>query len=321
VLRHRSSTSCRTRAYSHWPRLSTAILGESSGFECPRSWLTRCRGIRTTCQFNSKIFNHGGPSQHQWCSDPLHDYGFDEPQTSFFADNVAVSLSEDGASYSIKSAVNENCIVNLTVHRAAPGFQVGQDGTSYFGKDLAHPWGSMRHAFWPRCTVEGTMQTNERTYDMKCRAQYIMALQGMKPHHAAAKWNYVNFQTPTYSAIMMEFTTPLSYGHTTVNVGGIVKDGEIIVAGATSTAKHLATSQDTENDWPEPTAVLFEWAGKTKDGQDISAEITGELGQRSDRVDVMAHIPGFVKTIVGGLTGNRPFIYQVSWPLLGMGHS
>jgi Svf1-like C-terminal lipocalin-like domain len=156
---------------------------------------------------------------------------------------------------------------------------------------------------------------------MKGRAQFVMALQGMKPHHAAAKWNYVNFQTPTYSAIMMEFTTPLSYGHTTVNVGGIVKDGEIIVAGATSTAKHLATSQDTEKDWPEPTAVLFEWAGKTKDGQNISAEITGELGQRYDRVDVMAHIPGFVKTIVGGLTGNRPFIYQVSWSLLGMEHS
>lgn len=265
----------------------------------------------TTCQLSTKIFEYDGPSKHQFCSDPLSNYGFDENQVSFFADNVAVSLDGDGKFYTIKSAANNDCIVNMTVTRTAPGFQVGKDGTSYFGTDQANPWGSMRHAFWPRCHVTGTMKTPKKEYNMQGKGMFIHALQGMKPHHAAAKWNFVNFQSPTYSAIMMEFTTPPSYGKTSVNVGGIAKDGEIICAGASSTIKHLATSQDSDNDWPEPKAILCEWTGKTSDGKDVKAEIMGELPPRHDRVDVLAHIPGFVKSIVGGVVGTKPYIYQV----------
>ncbi len=146
---------------------------------------------------------------------------------------------------------------------------------------------------------------------MEGKGMLSHALQGMKPHHAAAKWNFVNFQTPTYSAIMMEFTTPPSYGKTSVNVGGIAKDGEIVCGGASTTIKHLAASQDSENDWPEPKAILCEWTGQTVDGKDVKAEIMGELPPRHDRVDVLAHIPGFVKTIVGGVVGTKPYIYQV----------
>ena len=146
---------------------------------------------------------------------------------------------------------------------------------------------------------------------MKGKALFIHALQGMKPHHAAAKWNFVNFQTPTYSAVMMEFTTPPSYGRTTVNVAGLAKDGEIVCGGASSTIQHLAASQDSDNDWPEPKAVLCEWTGKTSDGKEVKAEMMGELGERQDRVDVLSHIPGFVKTIVGGVVGTKPYIYQV----------
>jgi hypothetical protein len=147
---------------------------------------------------------------------------------------------------------------------------------------------------------------------MTGKGLFIHALQGMKPHHAAAKWNFVNFQTPTYSAVMMEYTTPPSYGRTIVNVGGIAKDGEIVCGGASSTIKHLAASQDSENDWPEPKAILCEWTGKTSDGKEVKAEMMGELGEKQDRVDVLSHIPGFVKTIVGGVVGTKPYIYQVS---------
>jgi Svf1-like N-terminal lipocalin domain len=148
--------------------------------------LTRRRGIRTTCQFNLKIFNHEGQFKHLWCSDPLQNYGFDEGQFCFYADNLAVELNSAGTSFTIKSAVNENSIVNLTITQAAPGFQVGKDGTSYFGTDPSHPWGSMRHAFWPRCDVEGSIVTREKKYDMRGRALFIHALQGMKPHHAGS---------------------------------------------------------------------------------------------------------------------------------------
>lgn len=113
---------------------------------------------------------------------------------SFGADNVAVTMNEDGSAYSIKSAVNEEMLVNLTFKRAAPGFVVGEDGNSFFGTDHANPWGSMRHAFWPRCDVEGTIVTKEKQHDFKGRGVYIHALQGMKPHHAGMSLKYYTFE-------------------------------------------------------------------------------------------------------------------------------
>jgi hypothetical protein len=108
----------------------------------------------------------------------------------------------------------------------------------------------------------------------------------------------------------MEFTTPPSYGDTVVRVGGIVTDGKIISAGSMGAAKHLEVTQDSENDWPEPTVVNYHWDGKTPDGKAISADIEGPLGKRLDRVDIMAEVPGFVKSIVAATAGTKPWIYQ-----------
>lgn len=110
---------------------------------------------------------------------------------------------------------------------------------------------------------------------------------------------------------MMEYTTPPSYGSTKVNVGGIVKDGEIIYAGVDNAVTHTASEQDPESDWPQPTSIKWTWQGKTSDGQEVSAEVDGHLGQRLDRVDVMGEVPGFIKTIAGSVAGTRPYIFQV----------
>ncbi|KAL8796101.1 MAG: hypothetical protein Q9195_001434 [Heterodermia aff. obscurata] len=270
-------------------------------------------GIRTTCQFNTKIFYPGGKTPNLFSSDPLDNYGFDEQRLSFYADGCAVTLNDSGDTYTVKSATNEASIVNLTITQAAPGFHVGKDGKSYFGTDPKHPWGSMRHAFWPRCNVEGSIITKAEDINFKGRGFFSHALQGMKPHHAAAKWNFVDFQSPTYSAVMMEYTTPPSYGSTVVNIGGIIQDGEIICAGSANSAEHTEVKDDPENDWPEPNSVKFCWSGTTKDGKSVSAELAGSLGQRLDKVDVMSKVPGFVKSIVGGVAGTKPFIYQVGY--------
>jgi hypothetical protein len=229
---------------------------------------------------------------------------------SFYADGLSISLNEEGDEYSFKAARNESGLVDLVFKRVTPGFQVGEDGTTYFGTDPEYPWGEMRHRFWPRCTVTGTIITPQKTYDFKGRGVFIHALQGMKPHHAAATWNFVTFQTPTYSALMMEFTTPPSYGSACVNVGGIAKDGEIIYAGATNTVKHIESKEDPETLWPEPTLTEYTWEGKSKNGY-FSAVLSGPLGDRKDRVDVLSHIPSIIKTLVGGVVGTRPYVYQV----------
>ncbi|KAL4887484.1 oxidative stress survival, Svf1-like protein [Aspergillus karnatakaensis] len=269
-------------------------------------------GIHTTAQFNCKIFNTARDGPNLWFSDPIYNHMFDESMLSFVGDDISLALNEAGDAYTFKSAVNEGCLVDLTFTRAAPGFAIGKDGTTYFGTDPENPWGSMRHAFWPRCNVTGTITTKDKVYDMKGRGLFSQALQGMKPHHAAARWNFINFQTPTFSAIMMEFTTPPSYGSTTVNVGGILKDGEIIYAGTTNTATHTETGKDETCDWPEPKSIKWVWEGKTKDGRPVTAEVDGALGPKLDRIDVMAEVPGFIKTIAGSVAGTRPYIFQYS---------
>ncbi|KAL7627687.1 putative cell survival pathways protein [Parahypoxylon ruwenzoriense] len=269
-------------------------------------------GIRTTCQFNSKIFYPDGSKPHLWSSTPLSHTEFSEDKTAFYATDCALELSEDGKTYTIKSMNDPQAIVNLKLTRITPGFVAGKDGKTLFGTDLSHPWGSMRHAFWPRCTAEGSIMTKDGPVDFNGKAFFSHALQGMKPHHAAARWNFVNFQGPTHSAILMEYTTPPSYGTTVVSVGGIAKEGEIITAGCSCSAKHLKTKQDTENDWPEPTEIKFTWSGTTKDGKAVEAVIEGSLGDRIDRIDVMAEVPGFVKKIVAGAAGTKPYIYQFS---------
>ncbi|KAH6635703.1 oxidative stress survival, Svf1-like protein [Chaetomium sp. MPI-SDFR-AT-0129] len=267
-------------------------------------------GIRTTAQFNLKIFSLDGTTPHLWSSMPLSNPDFTEDKTGFYADDCAIELSEDGTTLTIKSMADQQAITSLTVKRVAPGFKAGKTGNTLFGTDLANPWGTMRHVFWPRCTAEGTVMTKDGPIDLKGKALFAHALQGMKPHHAAAKWNFCNFQGPTHSAILMQFTTPPSYGSTVVNVGVIAKDGEIIVGGCKSNATHLETKSDGENDWPEPTTVKYTWTGETKDKKPVDAFIEGNLEDRLDRIDVMAEVPGFVKKIVAGASGTKPYIYQ-----------
>lgn len=271
--------------------------------------------MHTTCQFSTKIFypkTEGGEARKPlWSSDQLTGVDISDDKFNFYADNLAFELSEDGTEYTLKSMTNQNSLVNLTVKKAAPGFTVGEDGKSTYGTDPNAPWGSMRHAFWPRNTVSGSITTSDGPIDFKGKALYIMALQFGKPHHLAAKWNFANFQGENYSAVMMEFTTPPSYGSTIVNVGGIVKDGEIISAGSSNTVTHTKVNSDPDNDWPTPEEVKLEWSGKTKDGKAVSAILEVPLGERMDRIDIMAEVPGFVKSIVSAAAGTKPYVYQV----------
>ena len=57
--------------------------------------------------------------------------------------------------------------------------------------------------------------TSNRLRNYKFRADFV-----------SSKMEFCRFQSPTYSAIMIEYTTSPSYGSTVVNVGGIARDGE-----------------------------------------------------------------------------------------------
>lgn len=168
----------------------------------------------------------------------------------------------------------------------------------------------MKHLFWPRCQVSGSFVTQKGPVDFAGRGMFVHALQGMKPHFAAARWSFANFQSPSYSAIHMEYTTPPSYGSTVVSVGGLATDGQILLANALPPVSHDETAPDSDNAWPEPKAATFKWVGQSKDGKEVDAVLSGKFGERIDRVDVMGEMPKFVKNIVSGASGTKPYIYQ-----------
>jgi hypothetical protein len=283
------------------------VLSYSTTSRWSLTWIS---GIRTTSQFNTKIFYPGEEKPNLWSTDQLSEIDFSDDMVNYYAENCAIELSSDGKTYTIKSATNEASIVNITVTRTAPGFQAGKDGKSYYGTDPNAPWGHMRHSFWNRSKVEGTITTKDGPIDFAGKALVVHALQGMKPHHAAAKWTFGYFAGSKYSAIIMQFITPPSYGHTVVTVGGVVSDDEIIAAGASNTVTHTTVTSDAQNEWPEPTSVKFDWIGESKGGKKVEAILETPL-KRLDKVDVMAEVPGFVKTLVASAVGTKPYIYQV----------
>jgi len=262
-------------------------------------------GIRTTAQFNAKIIDPITNATELWASDNLDNFTFSDDKQHFTSKECSMEISEDGKTYKIKSSVNKSCIVDITFTQTAPGFAAGKNGTSNFGTDPKAPWGRMKHLFWPRCQVEGSLLTQKGPIDFKGRGMFVHALQGMKPHFAAARWSFANFQSESYSAIHMQYITPPSYGSTVVSVGGIATDGKILFAGTMPPVSHDETAPDSDNAWPEPKAVTFKWEG----GAD-SAVLSGSLGARTDRVDVMGEMPKFVKNIVSGASGTKPYIYQ-----------
>jgi Svf1-like C-terminal lipocalin-like domain/Svf1-like N-terminal lipocalin domain len=187
------------------------------------------------------------------------------------------------------------------------------DSYSYYGEDHNNPWGYMRHIFWPRTHVTGSVIANGHVIDVKGLGMYVHAVQGMKPHHCANKWNFGNFQGKNVSAVMWEFVTPPSYGSQVVNIGGIVKeDGTLVAAMVENAAIHPTTKKDPETGWDAPTSLELSWMGQTKDGVEVTATTESDLEHLVERVDVLAEIPPIIKAFIAGVAGTKPFIYQVS---------
>ncbi|BFZ59593.1 Putative cell survival pathways protein [Saitoella coloradoensis] len=256
-------------------------------------------------QFTCRVYNKE-ENMNVWSSTNLQNFAVSEDGHSMSATQANIVLSEDGNKYTLRISANPTTIVDVEFTRTAPGLKAGKNGTTTYGTDANKPWGSMRHIFWPRASVTGTIIADGKALDIKGRGLFVHALQGMKPHHAAARWNFANFQGENYSAVMMEFTTPPSYGSVTVNVGGVAKDGQLVLGTVKNTATHVEKKLDEETGWEEPMRIEFTWLedGKSK------ASIDAKLETRIERVDVLAEIPALLKKLVQGVAGTKPFIYQ-----------
>ncbi|OLL23506.1 Survival factor 1 [Neolecta irregularis DAH-3] len=266
----------------------------------------------STAQFVCRVFHPNHPEHSAWSSTNLEQAHISDDKKSFTADRISLVLSSDEKKYTLGASVSRSTIVDIVFERDAPSFKIGKDGTTLFGTDIEKPWGSMKHFFWPRVKVSGTIIVNGIAIDIGGIGMYIHAIQGMKPHHLASSWNFVSFHGPTISAVMMEFTTPPSYGSTAVNIGGIVRNNDIVACTVNNVAKHVETVRDDETGWKEPTTVELSWRGvDARSGTiGVEAHMNANLKTKIARLDILAEIPPILKNIVHGLSGTKPFIYK-----------
>lgn len=270
-------------------------------------------GLHFTAQFTCRVVHDEKKEDCIWTSTNLED--FEAKGTEFNAHEVCVSLNKEGDEYKLTSSVCEDSIVEFVVKRQADGFKIGATGTSLYGTDATNPWGSMRHVFWPRASVTGSITMKGNKLPIEGHCMYVMAMQGMKPHHAAARWNFVNFQGPTSSAVVMEFTTPPSYGSCKVSIGAATHNDKLLFTAIDCKTEHIEPEID-EVGWPAPKKIEFDLEGPAPEAESnkptASAHLNADLSHLIERVDVMAEIPAFVKKVVTGVSGAKPFIYQFS---------
>lgn len=352
-------------------------------------------GLYTQAQFTFRVFDSKNPdSLNLWTSTKLENFRIDG--TNFYADNLSLVLSEDGTEYHFKSSVNENSVIDLKFKQLVNGCKLGDDPMTYFGDNIQEPWGTMRHIFWPRNSVTGSIKikveknqkdsmnmdslkekTDEilnetnveeitiRTEDdasetitnkenknddtkktdtvvtdiseddnnLESRefifkpdgnslSLFIMAIQGMKPHHAAKNWNFLYFHSNEHSIAIMEFITPKSYGCTKVSVGILTDTKNVLAMTIDNDFQHLEHKMDDVG-WnvPQELKLILEGPSTSVTDQQIKDDNVPEtqkhkalldvkLKTKVERVDVMSEIPQFVKNIVSGVSGTKPYIYQ-----------
>ncbi|CUM49737.1 Survival factor 1 [Debaryomyces fabryi] len=296
-----TSTNVETQTF-YFSCLKTGYLGFAQVIH------SNVMGVHTTAQFTFRLFNFKGKEEDNlWTSTKLEDFRCEG--SNFYANELSIELDKDNTLYRLKSSVNKDSVVDLTVVKLVPGVIFGENGTTYYGDDLANPWGSMRHLFWPRCSVTGTVKSGDKVFEIEGFTMFVMAMQGMKPHHAAKAWNFLNFQSESHSAVQMEFTTPRSYANTKVNIAILTSNDKILSCSVNNEIVHENAEVD-EVGWPVPKSITFNFEGVSDDNKKVVGKVHGALKTLVERVDVMAEIPQFIKNIASGVAGTRPYIYQ-----------
>lgn len=298
-------------------------------------------GLHTAAQFTFRCCNTKNPEEFNiWTSTKLENFRIEG--ANFYADNLAIEFNEDGTECHVSSQVTPDSDVDFVFKRLIPGAKVGSDGTTYFGDNLQEPWGMMRHVFWPRNHVKGEIRMRlpsddpdkptERSYkfdgENPTYGMFVMAFQGMKPHHAAKSWNFLYFNNDKHTVVVMEFVTPKSYANTKVSVAILTDSEKVLAVTVDNDVSHLDCSVDSVG-WNVPKALKIEFQGLhssvpteeieldeetqevvVKEDQRFNAIVEGPLDYLVARVDVMGEVPNFVKNIVSGVAGTKPYIYQ-----------
>lgn len=282
-------------------------------------------GITTTAQCTFKLYNNKMKDFEQiWTSTKLENFSIEEGK-NFKADGFELLWTEDNC-VKLHCEVNPESIVSVLFKPITGGVKFGKDPNSYYGPSIEENWGSMRHVFMPRCSVEGNITNlkNGLVVDLtpdKTFGLYVMALQNMKPHHAAKEWKFVWFANEKDSLILMQFETPKSYANGIVSTAIFTENDKVICCPVDNETTLLGEYKDEETGWSYAKEIDYKFKGhliaddeneetKSDPESKVEFELKGPLTNIIERVDVMNEMPQFVKNIVSGVAATKPFIYQ-----------
>lgn len=248
-----------------------------------------------TIQFTARFF---GAGINTFKSVNMANFKLSPDRRSATADNMSITLNPECDKYSVQLTHEKELLVIFDFKRVDRGFKIG-GGKTYFGKDRSA--GFVEHKFWPKCEVNGTIVVDGKAFDISGSGLFVHAIQGMRPHLIASRWNFVNFQSKNVSLSMCEFETTPQYGSVKVNQGSLIIEDKLIGVSVRNQADFLSTELDPDTGYQIPDKILYTWDGKTLDTEDdfkVRMEVEPKI--LMDKIDVLNEVPYFLKKLVQG---------------------
>lgn len=216
------------------------------------------------------------------------------------------------------------------------GFKISPDGCSFYldkstsdeditkinnvdSFELKHRY--MRHQFHPICQIFGFIKYNNSA---EGKAQvlklqhipmvYLDAVQGILPNKAAKRWNFLYFQSKSYTILVMEYLTIAKFDSVKVTIWSICENNEIKYIGSDvnndEIVKFNEVTKDKENGWEYPTKMTFNF---TKSSNDVPSFHVENLNL-VNRYDILGELPSIVKTLAKNIANIKPYLYQYCQP-------
>ncbi|GES74237.1 oxidative stress survival, Svf1-like protein [Rhizophagus clarus] len=256
-----------------------------------------------TIQFTSRFFGNG---VNTFKSVNMSNFKLSPDRRSANANNMSITLNPECNKYTV-NLTHKELIVSFEFERIDRGFKIGE-GKTYFGQNKST--GFVEHKFWPKGNVKGNIVVDGQAFDVSGVGLFVHAIQGMRPHLIASRWNFVNFQSDVTSLSMCEFETTPHYGSKKINQGSLVVNNKLVGVSVKNMAQFLETSLDPETKYDVPTKIKYTWEGRILEtNEEFSAFLELKLDVLMDKIDVLNEVPYFLKKIVQAFVA-KPYVYQ-----------
>ncbi|CAG8623761.1 7556_t:CDS:2, partial [Dentiscutata heterogama] len=257
-----------------------------------------------TIQFTARFF---GAGINTFKSVNMSNFKLSPDRRSAQADNMSIILNPECSKYTVTLKHEQELIVSFEFERVDRGFKIG-GGKTYFGQDKST--GFVEHKFWPKGNVKGNIVVDGKAFDITGVGLFVHAIQGMRPHLIASRWNFVSFHSDIASLAMCEFETTPHYGSIKVNQGGLILNNKLVGVSVNNEAHFMQTTLDKETGYNIPNRIRYTWEGRTLDTEEnFTARIEIKPKVLMDKIDVLNEVPYFLKKIVQAFVA-KPYVYQ-----------